>query len=49
MEVACRNCTYFSLDYCELYERDIDAFDSCDEFLGTEDGIFGDEEDSYPD
>jgi hypothetical protein len=49
MEVACRNCTYFSLDYCELYERDIDAFDSCDEFLETEDGLFGDEDDSYPD
>lgn len=47
MDISCKNCTYFVLDYCELYERDIDAFDSCDEFLEATD-IFT-EDDGYPD
>ena len=52
MSKNCDSCDYFFADFCDLYERDTDPFDACDDYACMESDLMWDgegEDDDYPD
>jgi hypothetical protein len=50
----CSECDYYFASFCDLYEREADPFDVCDDFACMEDSDFLDhweegEDNGYPD
>ena len=51
MARLCESCDYFLYDFCDLYERDTDPLDTCDEYVCMDSDLMweSEEDDGYPD
>jgi hypothetical protein len=53
--MICSDCDHFFSDFCGLYERSVDSFDSCDDFVSMESSLWAwedeveQEDDGFPD